>query len=79
MDAKNYLETSSKKKEFNTSEPKKLSKWEPKIIQNQSKSGSGLPCVLHDPLGCPQADKMVLMVGKWKHQAYQMIGFGHSK
>ena len=33
----------------------------------------------HGPLGCPQADKMVLRVGKWRHQACQMIGFGHPK
>ena len=36
-------------------------------------------CCSHGRLGCPQADKMVPRVLKWRNQACQMIGFGHPK
>ena len=77
---KNYLETNSKK-------TKNLIHRNPKSSQNRVQKSAkitqnlvlGPHVSFHGPLGCPQADKMVLRVVKWRHQACQMIGFGHSK
>ena len=62
-----------KNTEFNPSELKKLSKWSPQIKPKSSKILLRTPtcpsCCSHGPPGCPQADKMVPRVVKWRQQA----------
>ena len=83
IDANSYLETSSEK-------TKNLTHWAQQTVkkgsQNQPKSAKitknlvlGPHVSFHGPLGCPQAGKMVLRAGKWRHHACQTISFGHQK
>jgi hypothetical protein len=62
-----------KNTEFNVSELKKLSKWNPKIKPKSLKILLRTPtcpsCCSHGPPGCPQADKMLSRVVQWRQQA----------
>ena len=62
--------------EFNSSEPKKLSKRGPKITYKSLKiwvrTHTCPSCCSHGPPECPQANKMTPRVVEWRHQADQM-------
>jgi hypothetical protein len=66
IDAKNDLETSSKKtKNLTHRNPKNFQKGVPKSAEITENLVLGPHVSFHGPLGYPQADKMVLKVGKW--------------